>query len=172
MFAKPRSAPVGKPSVVASSSGSAKNARYARLLPSTRKSSASRAGASLRSSSAPVSVFGDISASVRPMMNSPVEIVPFAEEHVDAAAELLAARHERHRSAFPQLPADFDYRAAIAALLADGATGAFTDGAYVLGKSGPAEWWGPNIWIEAAGHAASDPERLRDVWASAAAGWV
>src|SRR5206468_9367327 len=59
MFAKPSSAPVGKPSLVASSSGSAKNARYARLLPSTRKSSASRAGASLRSSSAPVSVFGD-----------------------------------------------------------------------------------------------------------------
>src|SRR4051812_14506793 len=59
MFAKPRSAPVGKPSLVASSSGSAKKARYARLLPSTRKSSASRAGASLRSSSAPVSVFGD-----------------------------------------------------------------------------------------------------------------
>jgi GNAT superfamily N-acetyltransferase len=101
-----------------------------------------------------------------------MEILPFAEKHVDAAAELLAARHERHRSAFPQLPADFDYRAAIAALLAEGATGAFTDGAYVLGKSGPAEWWGPNIWIEAAGHAASDPERVRNVWARAATGWV
>src|SRR4051812_15086978 len=59
MFAKPSSAPVGNPSLVASSSGSAKKARYARLLPSTRKSSASRAGASERSSSAPVSVFGD-----------------------------------------------------------------------------------------------------------------
>src|SRR4051812_9337425 len=59
MLVKPSRAFVGKPSVVASSSGSAKKARYARLLPSTRKSSASRAGASLRSSSAPVSVFGD-----------------------------------------------------------------------------------------------------------------
>ena len=39
MFVKPRSAFVGCPSVVWSSSGSAKNARYARLLPSTRKSS-------------------------------------------------------------------------------------------------------------------------------------
>ena len=54
MFVKPRSAFVGNPSVVASSSGSAKNARYARLFPSTRKSSESRAGASSSSSSRPV----------------------------------------------------------------------------------------------------------------------
>src|ERR671934_2771861 len=64
MFVNPRRAFVGKPSVVASSSGSAKNARYARLLPSTRKSSASRAGASSSSSSRPVRVFGDIHSSV------------------------------------------------------------------------------------------------------------
>jgi GNAT superfamily N-acetyltransferase len=101
-----------------------------------------------------------------------MEIVPFAEEHVDAAADLLAERHERHRSEFPQLPADLDYRGEIAALLAEGATGAFTDGAYVLGTSGPEDRWGPNIWIEAAGHAARDPELLRDVWANAAASWV
>jgi GNAT superfamily N-acetyltransferase len=101
-----------------------------------------------------------------------MEIVPFGDEHVDTAAELLAARHERHRSVFPQLPADVDYRAEIVALLAEGATGAFTDGAYVLGKSGPADRWGPNIWIEAAGHAATDPERVRDVWGYAAAGWA
>src|SRR6478752_3352688 len=66
MFVKPSSALVGKPSVVASSSGSAKNARYARLLPSTRKSSESRAGASSTSSSRPVSVFGDIPSSLSP----------------------------------------------------------------------------------------------------------
>ena len=58
MFVKPRSAFVGWPSVVCSSSGSAKNARYARLLPSTRKSSESRAGPSSRTSSSPVSVLG------------------------------------------------------------------------------------------------------------------
>jgi GNAT superfamily N-acetyltransferase len=101
-----------------------------------------------------------------------VEIVPFSDGHVDAAAELLAARHERHRSAFPQLPVDVDYRAEIAALLADGATGAFTDGAYVLGRSGPENLWGANIWVDAAAHATSDPERLRDVWSVAAATWV
>lgn len=100
-----------------------------------------------------------------------MKIVPFAHEHLDAAAELLAARHERHRRAEPLLPAGLDYRAEIAALLADGATGVFTDGAYVLGRSGPADRWGPNIWVDAAGHAAEEPELLRDVWAEAAAGW-
>jgi GNAT superfamily N-acetyltransferase len=99
-----------------------------------------------------------------------MEIVPFADEHLDAAAELLTARHEAHRRVFPQLP-ELDYRAEIASLLEEGATGAFTDGAYVLGRSGPTDRWGPNIWVEAAGHAASDPELLRDVWAEAAAGW-
>jgi GNAT superfamily N-acetyltransferase len=99
-------------------------------------------------------------------------IAPFADEHLDAAAELLAARHEAHRAVFPQLPADADYRAEIQALLEQGATGAFTDGAYVLGRSDPAtNRWGPNIWVDAAGHAAIDPELLRSVWAEAAAGW-
>src|SRR5262245_15674938 len=73
MFVKPSSAPVAKPSLVASSSGRAKNARYARLLPSTRKSSHSRAGASSSSSSAPVTVFGDIAQRYRP---DPMRRVP------------------------------------------------------------------------------------------------
>lgn len=98
-------------------------------------------------------------------------IVPFAEQHLDAAAELLAARHDAHRAVFPQLPADADYRAEIATLLEQGATGFFGDGAYVLGRSDSPERWGPNIWVHAAGHASSDPELLRDVWAKAAAGW-
>jgi GNAT superfamily N-acetyltransferase len=99
-------------------------------------------------------------------------IVPFAEEHLDAAAELLAARHEAQRRLFPELPAELDYRAEIAALFAGGATGTFTAGAYVLGTSRDPALWGPNIWVDAAGHAASDPELLRDVWATAAAGWM
>jgi GNAT superfamily N-acetyltransferase len=100
-----------------------------------------------------------------------VEIVPFAEQHVDAAAELLAARHEAHRTDFPELPSEPDYRAEIARLLEQGATGYFTDGAYVLGRADSPERWGPNIWVEAAGHAGTDPELLRDVWAAAAARW-
>src|SRR5262245_1765931 len=101
-----------------------------------------------------------------------MEIVPFGEEHLDAAAALLAARHERQRREFPELPAQVDYRAEIQALLADGATGTFTEGAFVLGRSKePERWGGPNIWVDAAGHAADDPELLRDVWGAAAAGW-
>jgi len=98
-------------------------------------------------------------------------IVPFSEEHVEAAAALLAERHERHRSAFPELPAPADYGAEIAALLAAGATGACTDGAYVLGRSISTEHWGPNVWVESAGYATRDPELLRDVRAEAATGW-
>ena len=100
-----------------------------------------------------------------------MKIAPFADEHVDAAADLLAARHEAHRIDFPELPAEIDFRAEIAALLANGATGVCTDGAYVLGRPDSPERWGPNIWVEAAGHAARDPELLRDVWGAAAAGW-
>jgi GNAT superfamily N-acetyltransferase len=98
-------------------------------------------------------------------------IVPFSEEHVEAAAALLAERHERHRAAEPLLPAEVDFQAELAALLANGATGAFADGVYVLGKAGPAEHWGPNIRIDSAGHAARDPELLRDVWAKPAGAW-
>src|SRR5262245_50643460 len=58
MFVNPGSAFVGCPSVVCSASGSAKKARYARLLPSTRKSSDPFAGPSSSCSSSPVSVLG------------------------------------------------------------------------------------------------------------------
>src|ERR671932_399945 len=111
MLVKPSSAFVGNPSVVASSSGSAKKARYARLLPSTRKSSASRAGPSSSCSSAPVSVFGiEGNAIVRRRMPD-VEIRPFSEEHLDAAAGLLRERHDRHLAAEPLLARDVEYRA-------------------------------------------------------------
>src|ERR1043166_3182825 len=105
MFVKPRSAFVEKPSLVASSSGSAKNARYARLFPSTRKRSESRTGPSSSWSSAPVSVFG-ISASLRPV--SRLELVPFADEHLEDASRLLAARHARHRAIEPLLDSRYE----------------------------------------------------------------
>jgi GNAT superfamily N-acetyltransferase len=37
-----------------------------------------------------------------------MEIVPFGQEHLDAAAELLAARHRRYRTCEPILPASFE----------------------------------------------------------------
>src|SRR3982751_5098855 len=120
MFVKPSSAFVGKPSVVASSSGSAKKARYARLLPSTRNSSASRAGPSSSCSSAPVSVFGMCSNAIVRRRMPDVEIRPFSDEHLAAAAELLRERHERHVAAEPLLAHDVDYRAQIEAELSSG----------------------------------------------------
>ena len=39
------------------------------------------------------------------------EIRPFADEHLDGAAALLAERHARHREVEPLLPAEVDFRA-------------------------------------------------------------
>src|SRR6476659_7256997 len=120
MFAKPSSAFVGIPSLVASSSGRAKNARYARLLPSTRNSSASRAGPSSSSSSAPVIVFGDMPASLCRIVRSDeapggtvlaeirLEIHPYGSEFLDDAARLLAQRHAAQRVGEPDLPAAYE----------------------------------------------------------------
>src|SRR4029077_15552699 len=103
MFVKPRRAFVEKPSLVASSSGSAKNARYARLLPSTRKSSESRTGPSSSWSSAPVSVFGTGQRD-RPASMPELQIQPFSEDHIDGAATLLEERHAHQRAVEPGLP--------------------------------------------------------------------
>ena len=68
-------------------------------------------------------------------------------------------------------------RAEIAALLArDGASGvvALRDGevaGYLVGVPLD-EIWGPNMWVEPAGHAASAPELVRDLYGAAAAAWV
>src|SRR5919204_5795404 len=149
MFVKPSRAFVENPSLVASSSGSAKNARYARLFPSTRKRSDSRAGASSSCSSAPVSVFGDISASLRPMGR--LELVAFSDEHLEDAAKLLAARLARDRALEPLLPARYEEPAETLEELrrlwqADGASGSAALRAgrltgYVIGAPREPEVW-------------------------------
>jgi ribosomal protein S18 acetylase RimI-like enzyme len=107
----------------------------------------------------------------------PVETTPFAEEFLDGAAALLAERHRRHRQAEPLLP-EHDARAELEALWRrDGASGAVAlrDGrptAFVVGVPKSEETWGPNVWIESAGHAAAEPEDLRDAYGAAAALWV
>src|ERR671935_1586637 len=150
MFVKPSRAFVENPSLVASSSGSAKNARYARLFPSTRKRSDSRAGASSSCSSAPVSVFGDISASLRPMGR--LELVPFSDEHLEDAATLLAARLARDRALEPLLAARYEEPAEAREELrrlwqADGASGSGAPRAgrltgYVIRAPRPPGVWG------------------------------
>jgi GNAT superfamily N-acetyltransferase len=43
---------------------------------------------------------------------------------------------------------------------------------YLLGIRKADTVWGPNVWIESAGHAAEEPEHVRDLYAAAAARWV
>ena len=107
-----------------------------------------------------------------------LEIHAFADEHVDDAARLLEARHRRHLEAEPLLSADKDFRAEIEALFGtDGVSGvaATRNGrvvGYLLGIRKADAVWGPNVWVEPAGHAAEDPEVVRDLYAAAAARWV
>ncbi|HEV8688432.1 MAG TPA: GNAT family N-acetyltransferase [Gaiellaceae bacterium] len=107
-----------------------------------------------------------------------LEVQPFADEHLDAAAALLAERHARQRATEPLLPEIADFRAHVEESLgADGASGwvALQDGdvvGYVIGAPRSNEIWGPNIWVELAGHAVRDAETIRDLYAVAAASWV
>jgi ribosomal protein S18 acetylase RimI-like enzyme len=108
-----------------------------------------------------------------------LEIVPFADEHLDAAAALLAARHRRHRAAEPLLPEIADFRSEIEQEWhADGASGVFAtrDGApaaYLVAR--PQAYGADRTWLVAgiAGHAIEgDREQIRDVYAAAAAAWM
>jgi GNAT superfamily N-acetyltransferase len=102
-----------------------------------------------------------------------MEIVPFADEHLDAAAELLAARHAPHREAEPLLPELADPRGAIEAeWRAEGALGVFSARGYVIGV--PAAYRGGS-WLRVgiAGHAIEgDRETIRDLYAAASQRWV
>jgi ribosomal protein S18 acetylase RimI-like enzyme len=107
-----------------------------------------------------------------------LEIQPFWEEHIQEAAVLLEERHDRQRAVEPGLPANVDCRAEIEALWEtkerSGAV-AIRDGelvGYLLGTHRQDGGWGPNIWVEHAGHAVREPELVRDLYAVAAEEWV
>lgn len=109
-------------------------------------------------------------------------IEPFTPDALDGAAALLADRHRRHRAAEPLLDPSFEEpataRAAIEAELAlDKAGGiiARRDGAvvgYLIGHEKGTTMWGPNAWVEAAGHAAVEPSIVRDLYGAIAGQWV
>ena len=111
-----------------------------------------------------------------------IEIRDFAEEHLDAAGALLAERHRRHRHAEPLLSTRYEdpgaARVEVETLWrTEGASGSvgIRDGrvvGYVLGVPKSDAIWGPNAWVEAAGHAVEEAEDVRDIYASAAARWV
>jgi GNAT superfamily N-acetyltransferase len=113
-----------------------------------------------------------------------LEFRPFAIELIDDAARLLAARHRSQRLQEPGLSPAFEAvgacRAEIEALVArDDASGvlAVRDDAvagYLIGTPRATTTWGPNMWVEAAGHAVAEGEQelVRDLYGFAAAGWV
>jgi GNAT superfamily N-acetyltransferase len=107
-----------------------------------------------------------------------LEIHAFSDEHLDAAGELLASRHRRHREAEPLLTEPADYRAEVEALWRgaepSGAVG-LRDGrvvGFLLGIRKDDAPWGPNVWVDAAGHAVEQAEDLRDLYAAAGGRWV
>ena len=101
------------------------------------------------------------------------ELVPFADEHLEAAARLLAARHARHREAEPLLPELKDPLAAVEQeWRVDGASGVFTPGGYLIAapfvRNG-ITWMRVGI----AGQALEGgSEAMRDLYAAAAQRWV
>jgi GNAT superfamily N-acetyltransferase len=107
-----------------------------------------------------------------------VEIQPFSDEHVDAAAGLLAERHARQVEAEPLLSANFDYPAEVEAVWKGKAASGVvaTRGGevvgYLLGVGRDDAIWGPNVWVEPAGHAVKEPEIVRDLYGVAATKWV
>jgi len=105
----------------------------------------------------------------------PVEIVPFADEHVQGAAALLAERHVAHRAAEPLLPARTDLAMYIESER-EGATGAVAleEGAvvgFLLGQERE-NFIGRHVWSHVAGQAVREPELVRDLYAAAASRWV
>ena len=103
-----------------------------------------------------------------------LEIQPFSEGHLDAAAALLEQRQRRHREAEPLLDDEYDFRAEIESL--EGASGVvgLREGrvvGFLLGVRKDDSRWGPNVWVEAPGHAVEEAEDIRDLYAAAAARW-
>lgn len=101
----------------------------------------------------------------------------FREDDVDAAAALLAARHERHRAAEPLLPEENARAGVEGAWRRDGASGtaAVRDGelvGYLVGRPAESPFWGRHVFVDRAGYAAADPELVRDLYASAAERWA
>ena len=113
---------------------------------------------------------------------SRLELVPFADEHLEDASRLLAARHARHRVIEPLLDPRFEDPSEALPTLEhlcrdEGMSGsaALREGrlvGYVIGAPQAPEVWGPNVWVELPGHAVEDAEDARDLYGHAAARWV
>ena len=103
------------------------------------------------------------------------EIRPFADEHLDGAAALLAARHARHRAVEPLLPAEVDFRAEIEKERDELPGVVALDGGevvgYLLGKRRE-DKSGRTSGATSPAMPCDDPELTRDLYAAAAGAWV
>ncbi|WBQ07106.1 GNAT family N-acetyltransferase [Kribbella sp. CA-293567] len=107
---------------------------------------------------------------------------PFGTADLVGAARLLAERQMGHRRRHPLLPAEYeDPQIALAEVTAawetEGASGAaLLEGGelvgYLLGAPKASAAWGDNVWVERAGQAVREPEKIRDLYAVAATKWV
>jgi GNAT superfamily N-acetyltransferase len=106
----------------------------------------------------------------------------FEPADLDAAGALLADRHRRHRQAEPLLDPAYETvaaaRAEIEKLLADATASAWVairddhlDG-YLVSTAKSDATWGGNVWIEPAGHAATDGATIRALYRVAADAWA
>jgi ribosomal protein S18 acetylase RimI-like enzyme len=113
---------------------------------------------------------------------SRLEIRAFAEDYLDAAGSLLAARHRDHRAAESLLSERFEdadaTRAEVASRWAEEqASGAVAlrEGqavGFLLGTRKDDQRWGANVWVDAAGYAVDEPELVRDLYAFSSQRWV
>jgi ribosomal protein S18 acetylase RimI-like enzyme len=113
---------------------------------------------------------------------SVLTIEPFTPVALDGAALLLADRHRRHRLVEPLLDPLFETvdgaRGAIEeALAGDLASGVVARRGgevvgYMIGQQKDPALWGLNGWVEAAGHAATEPAIVRELYAVLAGQWV
>jgi GNAT superfamily N-acetyltransferase len=115
-------------------------------------------------------------------MSARLEVAAFEDEHLGEAAVLLATRHAAQRKVEPLLSSAFEQpdnaRVELeAAWQAEGASGAVAvrQGrltGFMIGAPRQGGSWGPNVWVEAAGHAAEDAELVRDLYGHAAGVWT
>ncbi|PVU83267.1 GNAT family N-acetyltransferase [Cellulomonas sp. WB94] len=124
-----------------------------------------------------------------------VELRPFGDDDVAPAGLLLAARHRAHVRSQPLLAAsgtagvsDADPTAGVteasraAAHVAELWTAAGVNGwaaeggdglcGYLIGMPRRGAAWGPNMWVEAAGHAVTSTDLVAPLYARASESWV
>jgi ribosomal protein S18 acetylase RimI-like enzyme len=106
-----------------------------------------------------------------------IEFQPAAAVDPALLAKLLDARHRAHR-AFEPLLAPADAEAAVRAVVShEAASGVVALRAgqvagYLVAEIRENQIWGRHAWVDYAGHAADDPELVRDMYAAAAPAWI